>query len=969
MSVEDPSFAPVSRALSALYSNTDRHTKQEAGQLLEQFQKSPEAWSTTHSILVSHALPLETKLFAAQTLRSKVIYDMNQLSDESKLQLRSSLLDLLVAYKAGPKIIVTQLCLALANLAIQLLSWHNAVQEILTVCGNDASSAPIILEFLKVLPEEATDVRKISLSEEELRTRTVELLQDNASFVMNLLIAYVESASTPKSSHALIFECLNSWLREVPLQMVINSALLNLVFQALASDDLFDSATDCVCSMIRETRDVDETLPSISILYAKIMQLRPRIAASKDLPEDFKNYTRIFAEAGEAWHMLIARMPKDFRGLVEAIAECAAYDDDLEVVQYTFYFWYLLKQMLVLDRYDTAKRELHDVYLSLIDIIIAHLHYPYDERNGDLFGNDKEAEEKFRAFRHEMGDVLKDCCAVVGASNALRKAYAKVDECYQTQQAGENVAWQNFEAPVFSMRAMAREVDLDETHVMPQIMDLLVRLPKHKKILFAVILVLGRYTEWTAKHPEYLQIQLQYITGGFSENDSEIAGAAAQSMMHFCRDCNSQLASYFGQIKGFYEQVAQKISLDSLYDLTDGVAHLVAAQAIENIYASLKSVCDPIVERIYVKANGPVDDSSNKKIADEMDLLDTFARLVHPPILNGAINPCIQYWMETWPLVDLLLSSRGQSTAISERVCKFLRTLMCSYRNDFYSMLGMVAEKLVAGFEKYHYGCFLWASGIAVREYGNEYSDKNIQEAVWEFAYRQCITTFTYMSSVNLGDIPDVLEDLFRLLSNLVSNYPYKFIPSELCKPSIEAAVAIFGTEQKEPIFTAIDLLHDILSYGFSTPPTSRISFNESGDRYYDAEVVPAEVQSFIRGIVLSEGMNLTKQLFFGLLYTLPRECVSDAAGILLVIFRLGELPASAQWVQATLDMLPAEAITAQEKFKYVSAVESALQGEDMNRLRRQTMDLVGWYTRRNVTPRSDIKRIGDIRDQKVGYA
>lgn len=690
---------------------------------------------------------------------------MHQLPQQNKLELRNSLVALLISYKTGPKLIVTQLCLALANLAIQLTDWKNAIAEVVTSCGNDASSAPIVLEFLKVLPEEASDIKKIPLSGDELRDRTMEILQNNSNEVMNILIAYVESADTPKSSHALIFECLNSWLREVPLARIVGSPLLGLVFQALSNDDLFDAATDCVCSMIRETRDVDESMDVIPTLYTKIMELRPKIASCAEDPEAFRNYTRIFADAGEAWHMLVARSPTEFRPLVEAVAECAAYDNDLEVVQFTFYFWYLLKQMLVLDRYESARRELKEIYLSLVDVIIGHLKYPYEEHGGDLFGNDKEQEEKFRSFRHEMGDVLKDCCAVVGASLALRKAYVRVNDCVQAQKSGQNVPWQDIEAPIFSLRAMAREVDLDESQVIPQIMDLLVQLPKHQKIQFAVILVLGRYTEWTAKHPQYLEMQLPYITNAFQDGDADIAGAAAQSMMHFCRDCGQHLAQFIDQLHSFYEQVAPRIHLESLYDLTDGVAHLVAAQPIEKVYDSLKSFCMPIVQRLYVRTSEQIDEANCRKAADELELLDTFARLVHPSIEQGAVNPCMQFWIEIWPLIESLLATMGSSTFVSERVCKFMRTLMQSYRNDFYPLLPAVAEKLVESFEKYHYGCYLWASGICVREYGNEYSDKNTQESVWNFAFRQSISMFKYMSTINIADIPDgkYYEVVFRI--------------------------------------------------------------------------------------------------------------------------------------------------------------------------------------------------------------
>jgi len=169
--------------------------------------------------------------------------------------------------------------------------------------------------------------------------------------------------------------------------------------------------------------------------------------------------------------------------------------------------------------------------------MIGHLHYPEGNDRSDIFKGDRVAEDKFRDFRHEMGDVLKDCCRVVGGTQCLNKAYVAVHRQLEKQSRNENVRWQDIEAPLFSMRMMAREVDTAEESVVPEVMKLLVSLPEHDKIRYAATLVLGRYTEWTAKHPEYLEFQLNYISSGFKNQSKDVISAAAQALKHFCQDC------------------------------------------------------------------------------------------------------------------------------------------------------------------------------------------------------------------------------------------------------------------------------------------------------------------------------------------------------------------------------------------------------------------------------------------------
>ncbi|KAK5015400.1 Nuclear import receptor [Cryomyces antarcticus] len=65
-------FAPVMAALATMQSNVDRAQKSRAHEFLEQFQKSPEAWTTTFEILQANDAAPDAKVFAAVTLKGKV---------------------------------------------------------------------------------------------------------------------------------------------------------------------------------------------------------------------------------------------------------------------------------------------------------------------------------------------------------------------------------------------------------------------------------------------------------------------------------------------------------------------------------------------------------------------------------------------------------------------------------------------------------------------------------------------------------------------------------------------------------------------------------------------------------------------------------------------------------------------------------------------------------------------------------
>ena len=71
---------------------------------------------------------------------------------------------LTVVAATGPKVVMLQLCLALADLAIQLLEWKSAVKDMVTKFGGSPETAVCLLEFLTVLPEELNSNTRLPLT-------------------------------------------------------------------------------------------------------------------------------------------------------------------------------------------------------------------------------------------------------------------------------------------------------------------------------------------------------------------------------------------------------------------------------------------------------------------------------------------------------------------------------------------------------------------------------------------------------------------------------------------------------------------------------------------------------------------------------------------------------------------------------------------------------------------------------------
>jgi transportin-3 len=306
--------------------------------------------------------------------------------------------------------------------------------------------------------------------------------------------------------------------------------LLDLAFTALKDDELFDIAVDVVCEIIYETKDVQDYMPLIQVIYPKLVPLYQDLATVKEEEDDdkFRGYCRIFVEAGEAYMLLITAHLEAFTTIIDGISICTAYHD-LEIVPMTFNFWFELTNSLTSETYRQYQPHFVRYFDQLVDVMIKHLQYPED--SSDFTSQDRD---EFRQFRHHMGDTLKDCCRIVGSHRCLSKPLGILSGLLAG--AHTSATWQQIEAPIFALRAMGSEIPDEENEVMPQIMEFLSKLPHHPKIRYAATLVISRYTTWTRKHPEFLAYQLNFISAGF-ENE-EVAAASALALKHLCKDCS-----------------------------------------------------------------------------------------------------------------------------------------------------------------------------------------------------------------------------------------------------------------------------------------------------------------------------------------------------------------------------------------------------------------------------------------------
>lgn len=848
-----------------------------------------------------------------------------------------------------------------------MLEWKDVLSTVVTALGGDAAGIACVLEFLHVLPEEVTEGRKINLAEDELRTRQEELLERNGQDVLRLLVQYAQSSSEAARNPQLM-ECITSWIREVPLNDIVNSPLMEVVMAAIQSDQSFDAAVETLCAIFKETRDVDDNLPTIKALYPRLASLVTRIkpCAEEEDWETYKGITRVFAEAGEAWVVLIARQPKDFRALVEAVLECCVHDKEREALSQTFNFWYELKQYITLERYMEARLEYVHVYSRLVDIMIHHLQYPLPENgnDADLFDGDREAEDRFREFRHQLGDVLKDCCEVIGVTECLQKSYVLI-EAWVTQHGPQATSssvphWQTLEAPLFSMRAMGRQVPSDESIMLPRLIPLIVQIPDQEKVRFQAVMALGRYTEWTSQHPETLQDQLNFIMAAFNHSSPEVIRAAALSFKFFCNDCADLLKGYMPQLQQFYQQNLDALPASSQEEVTEGIASVLAKQPLDTLHQSLKLCCDPIMERLVKMGQAATEKEHKIAIADHLNLLTIFVQWVTPYVEPSKPHPAVQYCQEIFPVLAQVCEAFINFVPIVERICRCWRYMVLSYRVHTAPLLPVLAEKLASGFTASRQGCFLWATDSIVREFSDvsDYVTRATTDNIYIFYEQQATAFMRILNELAPEELPDVIEDFFRLSTDVLLYHPDKLLMSALMPPILNAASTSLTLLKEEPLIATLHFLRDFLAYGSDLAPSPGF---DAQDGTYSNRPNPPEIQTRVKNLTLAEGEHLVQRCLIGMMYTFPVDAHPDASGVLLALFQLLPEPVS-EWVGKTVNMLPEGSIADQERERLMRNIGQRLQAGEIRKIRGLLADFTNSYRRRNVAPREGLGRLEAVR-------
>jgi len=332
-----------------------------------------------------------------------------------------------------------------------------------------------------------------------------------------------------------------------------------------------------------------------------------------------------------------------------------------------------------------------------------------------------------------------------------------------------------------------------------------------------------------------------------------------------------------------------------------------------------------------------------------VQLLTIFIQWVVPYVEPGQIHPGVEYCKKIFPLLAQIVQTFIKSAPICERVCRCWRNMIISYRTAMEPLLPEMANKLALYFEESKQGCFLWVTAAILREFSEDRDTVSpaTTDAIYTFFEAQSRTTLRMMSSLEPRDLPDIIEDFFRLLTDAILYYPYRLIPCSLFAPILQAAVSAMSLEQRDPLTATLHYIRDVIAFGGTNPPCSTGKPN------------PPEIQAAIRQLLATNGEQLVNRVMAGMMITFPRDCFADGSGVLLELIEL--MPQQAiVWVAGTVRMLPAGTVSEVESQRLIDGIATRLnEGQSgLSGIRSLLQDFTNSYRRRYIAPRDGLGRL-----------
>ncbi|XP_026733199.1 transportin-3 [Trichoplusia ni] len=807
--METPTMDTIYQAISALYDNPNASEKEKASLWLGDMQKSIHSWKIADELL-QQKKDMHSCYFAAQTMRSKVQHSLSELPPEALVSLRDSLVAHLEHTSPETSAsVLTQLSLALADLALQMPSWQNCIGDLIKSFSNKNDFA--LLEVLTVLPQEI-DSSGLKLGEnrrEEIKSE----LRSNAHIVTLFL---KESISSSQNTHVAlkIIKCMTSWIqvRAINIQEVPQNAVIGFSLQVLRDHNsintLHDAASDCITALLHclEENNNNENIERLLFESVSALEESYHLAVAHEEDEKATNYARVFTELAETFlEKIIVSMSGGnthfaLRSLELALV-CVGHHD-YEVAEITFNLWYRLSEEV----YQRDYQPLTDAFKPHIERLIEALarHCQCEPDHTQL----PDEGDEFYEFRSKVMGLIKDVVFIVGSSSVFRQMFATLHA---------DISWEQTEAALFVMQSVAKNILPEEYEYVPKVVEAILSMPDtaHIAVRKTCILLLGELCEWIERHSECLEPCLQFLIKAL--HDKQLAYAAATALQNICRACRSQAASHV-EILLRAGAASDSLALPPLAAaaLMRALAAAIGRLPPEQLAGAMREAVGVQVAGLaaLLKAGREVRKGTESDPAVWLDRVAALFRDVDAPGGAGE-HPCVPALSDAWPVLQAALARHQLDARVMERWCRCVRFAlrMCGARAA--PLAPALAARLRELYAARPHSCVLYLASVLLDELAATPAAVPHLVALLQDVMPQAFRLLQPPEA--LKENPDTVDDLFRLCIRFLQRIPQEFLSSEALPTVMQCATLACSLDHREANSSVMKFLSDFCKVANTT--------------------------------------------------------------------------------------------------------------------------------------------------------
>lgn len=861
----------VLKAIHCMYSSAQPQNIAEIDKWLKSYQKSQAPWGLIGTIFSTQGLPDYAYIFNAQTLKTKLMFDFEEIKSLDMTLFKANLLNLCLQYSTQDRV-MRQLAQSIGILSIHLAdTWSSTMLQDLS--STFSSCYPVLFEVLKCIAEELNNQSIVVDSDKVILLR--QTLEKKAPDI----IKFLESLSSAYSSQVL--QVFLAWVQfgidQEVASLIPNSRLLQISFEAIRISENFETGCGVLCELINLTENYqvfEDTVKAIVQFLSSVKSLAANSVNDFGLAE---GYIKMYTSLGFT-HMQRILLEKSW-DLLEVLVElCRTKSSDgiYELTQ----FWRALCKMF--KRLNAEEKEsINEFFFGLLNrllpICIGHFQLPADELKN---GIDKETE----GVRYNVSIILSYIADILSCTRVLGMLKSHLFSILNNSTLGEYEKFSQIEAIAACTASIAELCDKQD--LTDDLMQLISQLCSQIWPVNQINDTICTIFENTPKElePNIMKPVLDYLVACIKSKTSakKVALALKRTLLV--------------NANALYSHIDFLLTIQPLCEALPEPSHELILEGISTIIwrspqnREIFSLCRVYAERLL---NNPTE-------AVLLYNCDKIAIIFKVTVTDKQIEviPVYSLFKDIWPIIQKLVQDYQSSDNAVEDICRIVKHAMKKLNNAFGEFLEDFLKIIMNQFTQYKQSSYLYMAEQLVKIFG----DINIYQSLMLEVFKTLVTSsLSVLNSVEaLSNNPELTEDFFGMVNRNINYLSYSVVHSDVFENIMllaKAGVGLQHTEAAQCLYTFLEIT---------------LEYCHKEGRYYNEN---AQIK------LLHHYQDILVALFKILVTAVPGKIYEFIEDLMYKILLVDQGPL---WLVEALSLVPHDCLTEGEKEKFVRECQDA---------------------------------------------